>query len=281
MLVIGDSVLLGAESALRARLWGVPMTFFAQESFSTSAAPTVIDFNRAAIGDVTILALGNNDGADPAYFSRAIDRVMAALGPVRKVLWVNLRQFRAWVPAANVELNAAAQRYPNLQIVDWDGRSTPDPSLVYADGLHLDFPGRDAMAALIGDAYDQAVRELGAPAPAPAAAAPSAVAPPRTPVVPSVAASNAVITGAPAETAGIRVAAARFERTAAAATTSGTVVTGTNRGIDVVLTALALAALVAAGVFVRRLVVVRHRVMIQRRRRLDHHSPYPHRSPGL
>jgi hypothetical protein len=173
VFVIGDSVILGAHDELVARLAGWQVTFIARESFFTWQAPAAINAYRAGVGDISVVALGNNDGEDPGLFANEIDRVMAAFGPVRKVLWVDLRQFRPWVPAANARLVAATARYPNLEVVDWDARATPDPSLVYADGLHLDPAGRAAMAGLVGDRVDAAAAQLAAPsttAPPPTAA---------------------------------------------------------------------------------------------------------------
>src|SRR6202035_940794 len=72
--------------------------------------------------------------------------------------WVNLRQFRAFVPSLNLELAGATTRWPNLEIADWDTRATPDPSLVYADGLHLTPAGQAAMAELIAQHLDAYVR---------------------------------------------------------------------------------------------------------------------------
>jgi len=184
VFVIGDSVILGAHDALVGRLAGWQVTFIAKVSFFTWQAPAAIAAYRPAVGDISVVALGNNDGADPGLFAREIDQVMAAFGPVRKVLWVNLRQFRPWVPAANAQLVAATARYPNLEVVDWDTRATPDPSLVYTDGLHLTGAGQAAMASLVGERVDAAAAQLAAPpttAPPPtvaAASAPATTAPP-------------------------------------------------------------------------------------------------------
>ena len=177
VFVIGDSVILGARDALVGRLAGWQVTFIAKESFFTWQAPAAIAAYHAGVGDISVVALGNNDGADPGLFAHQIDQVMAALGPVRKVLWVNLRQFRPWVPAANAQLVAATARYPNLEIVDWDARATPDPAVVYADGLHLNPAGQAAMAALVGDRVDAAAAQLSAPPPtAPPTTTPAPVA---------------------------------------------------------------------------------------------------------
>jgi lysophospholipase L1-like esterase len=151
LFVIGDSVLLGAEHAIVAREAGWQVTVFAQEGLSTLGAASVITAHKAAVGDLVVVALGSNDAGDPITFGHRVDGVMQAIGPVRRVVWVNLRQFASWTPALNRQLAAATARWPNLVIADWSARATPNPGLVYADGLHLTPGGQAAMAELIAE----------------------------------------------------------------------------------------------------------------------------------
>jgi lysophospholipase L1-like esterase len=155
--VIGDSVLVGAQGALAARLGatGWQVTQVAAESQHTYDAPGVIDANAAAIGDVVVVSLGANDGITPGLFVGWIDALMERLQDVRRVYWVNLRQFAPWVPAANAEIAAAMDRWPNLRQIDWDARASSDPTLVYGDGIHLTAAGVDAYAELIGSTLDE------------------------------------------------------------------------------------------------------------------------------
>jgi hypothetical protein len=153
VFIIGDSVILGARDAIAFRLavHGWSDVQFSAESFHTFNAGPVIDAAQAMgkIGDVVIVALGSNDGIDPNEFHAWIDGVMQHLQSVRRVYWVNLRQFRDWVTAANAEIDAAKLRYPNMRIIDWWARSTFDPGLVADDGLHLNDSGQAAMGDLI------------------------------------------------------------------------------------------------------------------------------------
>jgi hypothetical protein len=158
LFVIGDSVIVGVQATLAQRLAGWHVNVYAQEGFSTLAAPTVINASRALIGEVVVVGLGNNDAGNPVTFGQRIDAVMQSLPGVRRVIWVNLRRFRDFVPALNLQLAAATTRWPNLEIADWDTRATPDPSLVYADGLHLTPAGQAAMAELIAQHLDAYVR---------------------------------------------------------------------------------------------------------------------------
>jgi hypothetical protein len=251
VFVIGDSVILGAHDALVGRLAGWQVTFIARESFFTWQAPAAIAAYHAGVGDISVVALGNNDGEDPAMFANEIDRVMAAFGPVRKVLWVNLRQFRPWVPAANAQLVAATARYPNLQIVDWDARATPDPSLVYADGLHLDPAGREAMAGLVGDRVDAAAAQLAAPPPTTAAPPPPPVT--RAPVPPSglLGALTPAVLGTVVDAHRAPIAPAAVVNATAATSTRGSAGT-TDAPSTFVLAGCAAAAVLGIGMWITR-----------------------------
>lgn len=158
LFVIGDSVLLGAKEAITAALPGWSTTVYAQDGLSTLAAPAIISANRPAIGQVVVVALGNNDMGNAVTFGHRVDGVMQALAGVQHVIWVNLRRFASWVPAMDDQLSQATARWPNLEIADWDSRATPDTTLVYGDGLHLTAPGQAAMATLVAQRLDAYVQ---------------------------------------------------------------------------------------------------------------------------
>lgn len=159
--MLGDSVVLGAMHAIDDVLTtsGWQPVPFAAESLHTYDAGPLVDALRPSFGDVAVIALGANDGLDPAELTAWVDGLMAHLRAVPRVYWVNLRQFRDWVPAANAVLDVATTRWPNLRVIDWDARSTPDPGLVYPDGLHLNEWGKVAMADLIDTTLDAYARE--------------------------------------------------------------------------------------------------------------------------
>jgi hypothetical protein len=161
VLVLGDSVVLGAQAAMDARLAasGWQPVHAAAESFHIYHAGPIVDALRPGFGEVAVVALGANDGLDASELAVWVDGLMAHLQDLRRVYWVNLRQFREWVPAANAVLSDATQRWPNLRIIDWDARATPDPGLVYEDGLHLNLGGQIAMADLIGTTLDEYAQE--------------------------------------------------------------------------------------------------------------------------
>jgi hypothetical protein len=166
VVIIGDSVILGARNDLYARLgyagWNIT-AFAAEESFFTFDAPALIDRLRPYMGEVVVIELGANDGADPWQFVATVNTVMTHLEGIPRVYWVNMRHSRRWVPAANSVIAAAATRYPTLRVIDWDARSTPDPFTVYSDGLHLPPYGRAAMAEVVAVALDGYIAERTTP----------------------------------------------------------------------------------------------------------------------
>lgn len=167
ILVVGDSVILGAQGAVSQRLAGWQLTFVAHESLSTLGAVGLVQANRAGAGSIAVVELGSNDGATPSILSARVDQIMNALTGVPRVIWVNLRTFADWVPAANTVFADAATRWPNLEIADWNAIATPRPDLVAVDGLHLGGPGAAAMAELVGTHVDRAASALVAPPPPP------------------------------------------------------------------------------------------------------------------
>jgi len=154
ILVVGDSVLLGARDDIVARLAGWNVTVDAEVSRSTVGGLEALRRDRASIGDLVVVHLGHNDGASRELFRRRIDEIMSDLSGVEHVIWLNLAEFDDWVRGANDELAAASARWANLEIADWSSVAASDPAYLYSDGLHLPPPGREAIAGLIGARVD-------------------------------------------------------------------------------------------------------------------------------
>jgi hypothetical protein len=189
--VVGDSVMLGAETAVVAALAPVPVTVDAQQSRSLLGAVSLLQQHRPEMGDVVVVALGTNDGTDPAEFARRVDLVMGALQGLPHVLWVNQRVFAPGRAQLDAELTAASGRYPNLRVLDWNAVVDANPATVGPDGIHLTDAGKAAMANLVAGA----VRD--------------ALAPPTTTTIASPVTAPPV-TGAPGP--GVSVSPARADR---------------------------------------------------------------------
>jgi hypothetical protein len=158
--VYGDSVLLGAKGAIEQRLAGkgwVP-SVFAHVGANMPETIRLVRSQQNEIPDVVVLGVGNNYFGNPAVFRQQIDDVMSALGRAKRVIWLNLREFRPDRRDANAELAAAAQRWATLEIADWNAVSMSRPGVHYDDGLHLRPEGARLMAELIDQRLDAYLR---------------------------------------------------------------------------------------------------------------------------
>jgi len=158
--MVGDSVMLGARDQLLAQFAGVPVTVDAIEDRSLLGAIGMFQAAGPALGDVVVLDLGYNDTSDPTVFRERIDGAMAALAGVKHVIWLNQHEFRPDRAGMNAELNAAASRYANLEVVDWNAEVAAHPEDVYGDAIHLTPAGQAAMAVLVRQRFDQFVTSL-------------------------------------------------------------------------------------------------------------------------
>ncbi len=210
VVVIGDSIILGAESALVGAFQGAgwQIAFDAQVSRSTVAALDAIEAHRGELTDSLVLSFGANDAGNPATFRSRVERVLAATASVPNVYWLTIREVRDYYPAANQVLRDVAANHPNVTVVDWHGATAGTSGLTSGDGLHLTGAGAARMADVIVGAVVNGVAPVAAAPPPPppppptvppvAATAPPTTAAPPPPTVPPVAATAPPTTEAPA-----------------------------------------------------------------------------------
>jgi hypothetical protein len=158
--IYGDSVLLGARNDLLTQFAGQQVTVDAVEDRSLLGAIGLFQNAGPALGDVVVLDLGYNDVADAGVFRSRIDAAMSALAGVKRVIWLNQHDWGPGRAAMNDELTAAASRYPNLDVVDWNAQVAAHPEYVYSDQIHLTPAGQPAMATAVRTHFDQYVASL-------------------------------------------------------------------------------------------------------------------------
>jgi putative Ig domain-containing protein len=117
--------------------------------------PNVIDRAKelgADLGPVVVVVVGYNDYE--ANYAENIDDAIAAFrkAGVQHVLWATLRAGRQSYVDMNDMILAAAKKYPEITVLDWDALSKDQPDWFQPDGIHLTPPGAEGMAAMIEDA---------------------------------------------------------------------------------------------------------------------------------
>ncbi len=173
--VIGDSVATGiiwhddAVAALERGLgvdWEVAVCrrlIGTSCPFQGSTPPNALDLIHSlphGVAPTVVVEMGYNDAE--ATFASAVDQTMQALiaAGARHVLWLTLRETRHPYVRMNDVLAAAAVRYPQLSLVDWNRYSRSHPEWFQSDGEHLDAAGGLAMARLTHLAVMKAVDPL-------------------------------------------------------------------------------------------------------------------------
>jgi hypothetical protein len=142
---IGDSVVLGAAPEL-ARALG-PIEVDAAVGRQSAAAIEVLRARKMAgtLAPVVVVHVGNNG----ALSRSQLDEMMQVLLDFPTVLLVNLHVPRPWEGPNNALLAEAADRYPNVVLVDWAAASASRPELFADDQGHLTRVGAITYADII------------------------------------------------------------------------------------------------------------------------------------
>ena len=161
--VIGDSIITAISYTTQARsLLGrdIDLHFLAvvcrrlvQPScwYNGTRPPTVLDVihtNGPSLGPTVIVESGYNEYVQ--QYSADIDTVMNALvdAGVENVLWMTLHEQRPDYATMNAQIRAAATRWPQMIVVDWNAASR-DHAWFGDDGLHLNYAGALGMARFL------------------------------------------------------------------------------------------------------------------------------------
>ena len=114
-----------------------------------SALQAVRSYGRR-LGKVLVVMVGYNEGS--RGYGRGIDLIMrAALAQGAKgVVWVTLREENPIYRSTNAVIRAAAKRWPQMLVADWNAYSAGRPASWFgSDGLHLTATGATALAAFL------------------------------------------------------------------------------------------------------------------------------------
>lgn len=149
VLLIGDSVMLGAKNNLEAK---IPHSYVdAMESRGIEKATSIISDirSRGLLPEIIVIALATNyRNITPAM----LDNIMSAAGPNHKFILVTAyagpTQPRE---TQNATMKNYADAHSNVWLVDWYSIAIRDSSLLYNDRIHLDFAGRETYANLIAN----------------------------------------------------------------------------------------------------------------------------------
>ena len=150
---IGDSVMLGAGSQLRAQLPNCQID--AEVSRYVSGGADVVQswVSQGRIGDIVVISLGTNGPiAGGERYEVHTKRLLDTLGHQRHIFWINTyAPHLKWQKTNNDYLQELVKTYPNMTIVDWCGAASQHPEWLVEDGVHPNNEGAKAFAQLVKD----------------------------------------------------------------------------------------------------------------------------------
>lgn len=103
---------------------------------------------QGIVGDVVVFALGTNGQVTDDQLDDLLDEV----GSNKHVFFVNTRSPQTWMADTNAALESAAERYSNVELIDWYSASAPHGDWFDGDGTHLSEEGAQAYIDLIHNA---------------------------------------------------------------------------------------------------------------------------------
>ncbi len=167
VLVVGDSVILGAEVQLRDGMVGWQTILDARESRLPGEGDDTVRAHLD-IGRAVVVMLGHNVGPGESHLAniQAVQQALDGIEIVDRVIWVSAAEIGEgqleWDEALRdfVAERQAAGGDPELHLVDWALHNAANPGYT-DDGLHLTGAGRSALAGLlasfVGPAPDCAI----------------------------------------------------------------------------------------------------------------------------
>jgi peptidoglycan/LPS O-acetylase OafA/YrhL len=142
---VGDSVLLAARDSMIAAFAGDIRVDAAVGRQPWDGVPLVEQWAPSHPGEHLVVVLGSNGILRPDD----VDRIMAAAGSERRVVFVTVHVPRRWADASNDSIRSRAPAYPNAMVVDWAAMAGENPQFLGSDQIHPTRSGADALGAAI------------------------------------------------------------------------------------------------------------------------------------
>jgi hypothetical protein len=142
---VGDSVMLGASSALRQAIPSIEIDAVVSRQWDPGVATVSSDRSSGRLRPTLVVDLGTNGTVSASQF----DAMVRAAEGSRRIVFVTVRVPRPWEAQDNAVLRAGVSRHPNTVLADWYSASEGHPEWFAPDGYHLQPAGARAFAALI------------------------------------------------------------------------------------------------------------------------------------
>lgn len=143
--VIGDSVTLISAEALQNALPGIHIDAEVSRQMKTTPEIAAGLAGAGTLRPYVVLSLGTNSTVN----ERVMDEAIGAIGPDHTIVLVTGAGGRSWIGPTNDQMRAAATRYTNVVVADWQAAIAANPEGLGKDGVHPQPAGQEIYAQTI------------------------------------------------------------------------------------------------------------------------------------
>ena len=151
----GDSVMSGAAPAVFDRFPGVIIDAKPNRQWRDAPGLVQTGLDAGTVRPAVVLNFGTNAGLESDEAVDALNTVLDALGPSRRVVLVNTVGVSPWVPSTNQKLAEISAEHPNTIVMDWSSRIAAQPGLLHHDRTHPNMEGIVVYADMVADAFQR------------------------------------------------------------------------------------------------------------------------------
>ncbi len=147
MILVGDSVLLGARGAVQAMFPQARVDAAVSRQSEAVFDRILARIAVKRIGKVVVIHTGTNGVIDRGHLVRLLQQ----LKDRARVILVTVHANRPWVASSNAAIRAAAAQFKNgnVRLADWNALATGHRSWLFSDGIHMRAEGAKQYAALL------------------------------------------------------------------------------------------------------------------------------------
>ncbi len=153
--MVGDSVMLGAEPAVKAEVAALAQGSLAIEAEVGNSVENCIQTlaglkQKGRLGSKVVVHCGTNGPLK----SEDVNRIMEVIGTRRRVAFLTVLVERTWEAPNNLVLEQVLRKYPNATVLDYGAGAKdwlPKERFFAKDGYHLTKEGSQRYATLIAD----------------------------------------------------------------------------------------------------------------------------------
>ncbi|MEJ4099260.1 acyltransferase family protein [Corynebacterium mastitidis] len=153
--MLGDSVMLAASEALSEEFPDTHIDAEVGRHYAEAATRIEELSAQGALGEAVVLGLGTNGPSDGAGDQGVLDRIHAAVGEERALVYVLPYGDRSYMADAEAEILSDARVHENTVVADWCHAARDNAELLREDRIHPSTEGGYAYARAIREAMEQ------------------------------------------------------------------------------------------------------------------------------